>query len=127
MAPDYRSDRMESPEGKGIARRAWDGYSEAVKKASRKGLVPVMTPAAQALAREHVADLIGFWALWHLYGGFEGLQAYGFHRATIYRKIKRFRNAFGVHPDEYEFPGIAIDASAYWASAEKKVGPRPKT
>lgn len=126
MAPDYRSERMESPEGKGIARRAWDGHSDAVKRATEKGVIPLIKPAAEAGAREYVADLVGFWALWHLYGGFEGLQAYGFHRSTIYRKIKRFRTLFGAHPDEYVMPGVTIDPEAYWASAEKKVGKPPR-
>lgn len=126
MAPDYRSDRMDSPEGKGIARRAWDGYSDAVKRASAKGRIPLVTPAAEVVAREHLADLVGFWALWHLYGGFEGLLGYGFHRATIYRKIKRFRSVFGVHPDEYVMPGVTIDAATYWASSEKKLTRRPR-
>ena len=36
-----------------------------------------------------VADLFGFWLLWHLEGGFEGLERLGMNRATIYRKINR--------------------------------------
>ena len=31
---DFRSDRMESPEGKGIARRAWDAYASAVESSA---------------------------------------------------------------------------------------------
>ena len=30
-------------------------------------------------------------------------------RASIYRRIKLFRIAFGAHPDEYEMPGITLD------------------
>ncbi len=33
----------------------------------------------------------------------------GFHRATIYRKIKWFRIAFGAHPDEFDMPGVKLD------------------
>ena len=40
--PDFRSDRMESPEGKGIARRAWDAYAGAMRG----------SPAVQTLARK---------------------------------------------------------------------------
>ena len=116
---------METPEGKGIARRAWDKYAAAVNKTVGKPLVPILRPAAAPVAREWVADLVGFWVLWHLYGGFEGLERYGFHRATIYRKIKRFRIAFGAHPDEFEMDGVTIDPEAYWKSAQKKVGPVP--
>ena len=46
-------------------------------------------------------DLVGFYVLWHLYGGFDNLEEYGFHQATLYRKINRFRQAFGQHPDEF--------------------------
>ena len=30
-------------------------------------------------------------------------------RASIYRRIKLFRIAFGAHPDEFEMPGITLD------------------
>src|SRR5438046_2774709 len=83
MAPDFRSDRMDSPEGKGRARRAWDAYAAAVNKTVGPVLVPIISRAAEPVAREWVEDLVGFWILWHLYGGFEGLERYGFHRATI--------------------------------------------
>jgi hypothetical protein len=89
--------------------------------------MPILEPAAGAAAREWVADLVGFWVLWHLYGGFDNLVEYGFHPATIYRKINRFRRTFGQHPDEFKMPGVTIDPAAYWASAGKKLGPRPKT
>ncbi len=70
---DFRSDRMDSPEGRGIARRAWESYVGAVDK--------VATPAFKPLVRKYAAgsivDLVGFWAVWHLEGGFEGLQRWG--------------------------------------------------
>ncbi len=34
-------------------------------------------------------------------------------RASIYRRIKLFRVAFGAHPDEYEMPGITLDLVAF--------------
>ncbi len=34
MTDDFRSDRMPSPEGKGIVRKAWDAYAAAVNKAT---------------------------------------------------------------------------------------------
>jgi hypothetical protein len=125
VTKDYRSDRMESPEGRGVAKRAWDSYVGAVSRKIDGRRIPIVSAAAEPVVREHLADLLGFWVLWHLYGGFEGLERYGFHRATIYRKVKRFRDLFGVHPDEYEMPGIEIDRDAYWSSATKKVGRRP--
>jgi hypothetical protein len=111
---DFRSDRMESPEGKGIARRAWDAYAGAVGKVAS----PVLKPAVHMYAAGSMVDLVGFWAIWHLEGGFEGLQRMGMSRASIYRRIKLFRLAFGAHPDGFEMPGITLDLVAYregWA------------
>lgn len=119
--PDYRSDRSASPEGAGRARRAWDAYAAAVNKTVGPTLMPIVRPALEPIARNYMADMIGFWVLWHLYGGFEGLERYGYHRATIYRKIKRFRHFTGVHPDEWTVEGITIDPEAYWAAAAAAV------
>jgi hypothetical protein len=83
---DFRSERMPSPEGKGIARRAWDAYANAVT---------------------------GFWLLWHVEGGFEGLLRLGMSRASIYRRIRLFRKLLGVHPDEYEMPGVKLNLTKY--------------
>ena len=117
LVVDFRSDRMDSPEGRGNARRLWEGYVGAVGK--------VTTPAIRPLVRKYAAgsivDLIGFWAVWHLEGGFEGLLRMGMSRASIYRKIKLFRIAFGAHPDEYEMPGISLDLVAFregWAAKQ---------
>jgi hypothetical protein len=100
---------MESPEGKGIARRAWDAYASAVTRASR----PAVEPLARKLAVPVGVDLMGFWLAWHLEGGFEGLQQLGMSRSSIYRRVRLFRAAFGVHPDEYRMPGITLDVEAY--------------
>jgi hypothetical protein len=118
--PDFRSNPSETNEGKGIARVAWDAYARAVNEKLGPTLHPLIQPAAAPVARTMVADLIGFWTLWHLHGGFEGMKKFGYSRATIYRKIKRFRQLFGVHPDEWEVVGIKLDPEAYWAEAERK-------
>ena len=108
--PDFRSDPSDSPEGLGKARRAWDAYSRAVT-------VP-MQPVAKAWARRATADVIGFWVLWHTFGGFEGLeQNYGMHKSTIWRKVAKFRMAFNAHPDEFVIPGITLDTESFWAAA----------
>jgi hypothetical protein len=65
-----------------------------------------------------MVDLVGFWVVWHLEGGFEGLRAMGMSRASIYRRIKLFRIAFDAHPDEFVMPGITLDLAAHregWA------------
>jgi hypothetical protein len=116
---DFRSERMESPEGRGIARKAWDTYASAVNKVT----IPVLTPFVRMYAAGSITDLIGFWAVWHLEGGFEGLQALGMSRASIYRRIKLFRIAFGAHPDEFEMPGIKLDLKDFqagWAAIKEE-------
>ena len=119
---DFRSDRMESPEGKGIARRAWDGYAGAVGKVAAPALKPLVQPLVHMYAAGSMVDLVGFWVVWHLEGGFEGLQRMGMSRASIYRRIKLFRIAFGAHPDEFVMPGIELDLGAHrqgWAQMKK--------
>ena len=118
--PDFRSDRSETREGKGNARKLWDAYARGVNKTLGPTLGPLIQPAAAAVARTMLADMIGFWAIWHLHGGFEGMRQFGYSEATIYRKIKRFRRVFGVHPDEWSVVGITLDPEAYWAEAERK-------
>ena len=119
---DYRSDRMPSPEGQGLARsrwsRAWDAYAGAVNR------TPVVQSATRWLAGRKVEDLVGFWLLWHLEGGFEGLQRVGMSRSAIYRRVAAFRSAFGVHPDEFVFPGVAIDLDAYLSASGTVVADR---
>lgn len=117
LVTDFRSDRMESPEGRGVARRAWEGYVAGVGKVT----TPVLKPLVRKYAAGSIVDLVGFWAVWHLEGGFEGLQRLGMSRASIYRRVKLFRIAFGEHPDTFEMPGITLDLEAFQAGwAEKK-------
>ena len=115
---DFRSDRMESPEGRGIARRAWEAYASGVRKVT----TPALRPLVQRYAAGSIVDLVGFWVVWHLEGGFEGLLRMGMSRASVYRRIKLFRIAFGEHPDEFVMPGIALDVAAHregWAAINK--------
>ena len=115
---DFRSARMESPEGRGVARKAWESYVAVVGKVT----APAVTPLARKFAAPAVVDLVGFWTVWHLEGGFEGLRKMGMSRASIYRRIKLFRIAFGAHPDEFVMPGITLDLAAFqqgWADKTK--------
>ena len=125
MDRDFRSAPMETPEGKGLAKKAWDAYVAGVKKTIYPSVAPFIEPALQPVARQMVEDLVGFWVMWHLYGGFEGLERFGMHKATIWRKVKRFRIATGMHPDEFEFPGVTVDPKAYWSASGLKVGRKP--
>lgn len=123
VAPDLRSDRMPSAEGQGLARTAWEKYVSGV----RKVVEPAVTPLARRWGASAIADLVGFWALWHLHGGFEGLQQLGMGRTTIFRKVKRFRQVFGAHPDELaQLPGIRLDVAGYWKNAERDEAERQR-
>ena len=124
LVVDFRSDRMETPEGRGVARRAWDSYADAVGKVT----TPALRPLVKRYAAGSIVDLVGFWVVWHLEGGFEGLQRMGMSRASIYRRVKLFRVAFGAHPDEFEMPGITLDLVAFregWA--KKKAAPKSQS
>jgi hypothetical protein len=128
MARDFRSEKMESYEGKGQARKAWDAYAAKVNSVVPPSwglaVAEAARPAVDYVVRERMEDALGFWLLWHVYGGFDGLRdRRGMSRSTIYKKISRFRQMFGVHPDEFELPGITIDYEAYWRAAAETEEP----
>jgi hypothetical protein len=124
--PDYRADPSPSPEGHGHARDAWEQYhltlaSHEVGEAY--GLAPTTSPAdLDPLARDDLfaalveeSELLGFWLAWHRAGGFAHLEYAGWNRATIFRRIRRFRTTFGVHPDDYQPDWITLDLHKAWA------------
>jgi hypothetical protein len=37
----------------------------------------------------------------------------GMSRSSIYRRISLFRKIFGVHPDEYQMPGVELNITKY--------------
>lgn len=124
-APDFRSDRSESPEGRGIASGRFAAYWNSVPEEVRAELFQETTVSSieefSALIRDDAAravvedaELIGFWVAWHKAGGFTGLESGGWHRATIYRKVRRFRARFGAHPDEHRFEWIKLDLRRAW-------------
>lgn len=114
---------MPSPEGLGKARgrwsAAWDAYSRTVMKVAG----PAVEPLARKAGVRWTADSLGFWLMWHLEGGFEGLQRMGMSRSGIYRRISHFRKLTGQHPDEFELPGVSIDVGEY-LTAELVAGQR---
>jgi hypothetical protein len=105
---------MDSPDGKGIARRAWEKYATSVNRT----VAPALRPLIEKVAAKGAADLLGFWLVWHLEGGYDGLRRNGMSRATIYRRISTFRRLTGQHPDEFELPGVTIDVRAYSSAAK---------
>lgn len=113
---------MESPEGRGLARRAWEAYRrtvhnvpgyDAYANAVNSAAAPVADPVARKVAAGTTIDLMGFWLTWQLDGGFEGLLRLGLSRASIYRKISAFRRYTGKHPDEFVMPGVHLILPEY--------------
>lgn len=103
---DYRSQKMPTR----------DGYGEASSMARAAGIEAVwdgIETGARRAALQVVMDRVGFWLVWRLEGGFDGLRRLGYSDATIYRKIKGFRESFGAHPDDYSFPGVSVDVGDY--------------
>ena len=106
---------MPTPDGNGRAKEAfataWAKYLKVME--------PIAKPLAMPIARETTFDIYGFWIVWNLIGGFEGLQkplsegGLGMSRSAVYRRIQLFRVATGKHPDEFHVPGITIDIDAY--------------
>jgi hypothetical protein len=124
-SPHFRTDKSESSEGRGVAATRWRGFhyelpedmvAEAFSQPgqSTEDLDPEIRDDITEEALEE-SGMIGFWVAWHLAGGFGALERGGWHRATIFRKVRRFRAAFGVHPDEYSFPWIQLDLEAAWS------------
>lgn len=113
---DFRSERMPSPEGEGHAKEALEAGWEAFYATNRQvnkpiyAVMPWLKTLGRGYATSQVFDLFGFWVMWRLSGGFEGMQkSFGMSRSSLYRRIALFREVFGEHPDVMNFPGIAID------------------
>ena len=126
---DFRSNPMPSPDGFSNAKekfqKAWAAYVKALEPASKA----VAKPIAHGLT----FDLFGFWLVWHLEGGFEGLQkpreegGLGMSRSGVYRRISLFRRLTGQHPDEYEIPGLTINLEEYLKGSAEQAKKKPKS
>lgn len=120
MMADFRSERSASPEGEGRAKSAmesaYDAYLQTNKSVNRRlfGAFPELRDLLRGYASSRMFDMFGFWLLWRLTGGFDGMQKMlGLSRSGMYRRVAAFREVFGEHPDVYEFPGITIDPAAF--------------
>jgi hypothetical protein len=141
VARDYRSDKMETLEGRGVARRRWrdfrqdvpdDVWEDIYEAQVEAGIIQRSSgfdPDDEPFEENDVPDevleemakrvredseLLGFYIAWHRAGGFANLQSAGWHRATIHRKIRRFRSRFGSHPDEFRLPWLTLDLEKAW-------------
>jgi hypothetical protein len=123
---DLLSARSESSEGHGLAKARRQRFLGRYEPSDRAILpsgptVPgvdlsIVDEVRDAHAGELVASAadIGFWVAWHQAGGFEALERLGWHRTTIFRKLKRFRAHFGTHPDEWNPGWISLDLERLW-------------
>jgi hypothetical protein len=119
---------MDSLEGAGIARRRWKEFHDAVPDDVWQDIGEARGPAVEpkndaldeairhdiAEAVIERANLLGFWLAWHLAGGFAELEQGGWHRATIHRRIRRFRECYDCHPDEFRLPWLRLDLDKAW-------------
>jgi hypothetical protein len=108
---DFRSRRSSSVEGSANALRA-----RQLQIMRRGGMDGDLDPVRALRGAGWSDDLLGFWVLWHLAGGFEALVELGWHPTTVWRKIRRFRMLTGEHPDDLRFAGVTIDVDRFWAS-----------
>jgi hypothetical protein len=120
---DFRSERMPSADGQGNAKATFEKAKAALSETIDETMWPLVRPIAHTLT----FDLFGFWLIWQLQGGFEGLQkpvtegGWGMSRSAIFRRVSMFRWATGKHPDEYKVPGLTLNLEEYLqASLEKQ-------
>jgi hypothetical protein len=134
-APDFRSEKMESPEGRGIAYGRWAGFHHSLPEdlvteafGGHHSIEDYDDETRDDIAESVLADseLIGFWVAWHQAGGFSNLERGGWHRATIFRKLRRFRSRFGAHPDDFQFSWIKLDLKRSWTDGlTQRLGAEP--
>jgi hypothetical protein len=133
--PDFRTDKSDSVEGTGRAAARWYAYHGALDEDVVAEAFPMQALDAEDypdFVRDDIAEdameqseLIGFWVAWHMAGGFAALEEGGWHRATIFRKVRRFRARYGAHPDDYSFPWIRLDLESAWAAGiERRIADR---
>lgn len=133
--PDFRADKSDTAEGAGNAAGRWSLFHDRLDEDVLAEAFPMSaldTDVHPDFVRDDIAadameqsELIGFWVAWHLAGGFTALEEGGWHRATIFRKVRRFRTRYGAHPDEYSFPWITLDLEGAWAAAiERRITDR---
>lgn len=118
---------MPTPEGEGRAKAALETAYESHYKRNTAfnkrlfGAFPELREALRGHAGSRILDLLGFWLMWQISGGFDGTQkALGISKSQMYRRVALFREAFGEHPDVCEFPGITVDPAEFLAGMAER-------
>lgn len=94
---------MRVPKSAGKPARQYAG-----RKHAEALLRPIVEPLASRWAGHVVQRLLGFWVVWHTYGGdVQVMQTRArLSRAAIYRQMQEFERVFGVRVEQWE-PEIA--------------------
>lgn len=124
--PDFRTEPKPTPEGDRYAAARFHAWAETnldpiVEKkptAKSRGWDRLSeSDRAEMPARVIIeSELIAFWLAWHRAGGFAELERGGWDRSTIFRKVRRFRSYYGIHPDDARFPWLPVDWERMWTS-----------
>jgi hypothetical protein len=124
--PDYRKTPSATPEGSGRVRDRRRKFVDALPlhviedafpldpRRSQAGDLPDDARDELAAVVRHESELLGFWLAWHRAGGFAALERAGWHRATIFRKVRAFRDHFDTHPDDYRPDWIRLNLTKVW-------------
>lgn len=93
---------------------AWDAVAQLA------GMIPGVEVVADGVARGTVQRLLGFWVLWHLYGGLEGIVSSRVGtRPSAYRQRTEFQHVFGLDVSEF-----APEAASALVAQVAAAGPR---
>lgn len=77
------------------------------------GMLPGVATFGQDVARGTVQRLLGFWLLYHLYGGIHQGIAHGvFSSSSAYRQLAEFETVFGVSVEDFNAPLAEVIAQA---------------
>lgn len=80
------------------------------------GMIPGVPALSQGIARQSVQRLLGFWMLWHLSGGRQGLLSNGIMASsTVYRQENEFRAVFGEDVQDW---GLALSEALRKAGSD---------
>lgn len=86
------------------AQGLWDTYMGVVQG--------VAGPAVGQIAASTVTRLVGFWLMWHLMGGYEGMRALGWGKTATWKNRIQFREVFGVEVEDF-MPEQAAEVLAW--------------